>query len=125
MSKTGFGQIYRQLSSKLLDLVVTPQVLGEVPTTPSATDVGASDANILVCYVLQNYSRSNALVVDGETRRLHLKPALDAMSFGTYHEKNSILFLHQNENNFFNTQTYPPRLLQLIEALEQNQEVDV
>ncbi len=47
------------------------------------------------------------------------------MSFGTYHEKNSILFLHQNENNFFNTQTYPPRLLQLIEALEQNQEVDV
>jgi glycerol-3-phosphate O-acyltransferase len=32
MSKTGFGQMYRQLSSKLLDLVVTPHVLGEVPT---------------------------------------------------------------------------------------------
>ena len=125
MSKTGFGQMYRQLSSKLLDLVVTPHVLGEVPTESTAVEQEKQDSNKLVCYVLQNYSRSNALVVDGETRRLHLKPALDALSFGTYHEKNSILFLHQNENNFFNTQTYPPRLLQLIEALEQNQEVDV
>ena len=125
MSKTGFGQMYRQLSSKLLDLVVTPHVLGEVPTESTTTEQSTPDSNKVICYVLQNYSRSNALVVDGETRRLHLKPALDAMSFGTYHEKNSILFLHQNENNFFNTQTYPPRLLQLIEALEQNQEVDV
>jgi hypothetical protein len=46
----------------------------------------------VICYVLQNYSRSNALVVDGETRRLHLKPALDAMSFGTYHEKTRFYF---------------------------------
>ena len=40
MSKNGFGQIYRKLSSKLLDLVVTPQVLGEVPSevTAPATD---------------------------------------------------------------------------------------
>ncbi|MCE1271060.1 MAG: glycerol-3-phosphate 1-O-acyltransferase PlsB [Acinetobacter sp.] len=125
MSKTGFGQMYRQLSSKLLDLVVTPHVLGEVPTESTTTEQNTPDSNKVICYVLQNYSRSNALVVDGETRRLHLKPALDVMSFGTYHEKNSVLFLHQNENNFFNTQTYPPRLLQLIEALEQNQEVDV
>lgn len=34
MSKSGFGQMYRRLSSKLLDLVVTPHVLGEVPTEP-------------------------------------------------------------------------------------------
>ncbi len=31
MSKRGFGQMYRQPSGKLLDLVVTPHVLGEVP----------------------------------------------------------------------------------------------
>ena len=33
MSKSSFGQIYRRLSSKLLDLVVTPHVIGEVPST--------------------------------------------------------------------------------------------
>ena len=125
MSKTGFGQIYRQLSSKLLDLVVTPQVLGEVPTTPSATDVGASDANILVCYVLQNYSHTNALVVDGETRRLKLKPALNPLQFDGYQNKSSVLFLHRNDNNLFNTQTFPPQLLQLVEALEQQPNVDI
>ena len=75
MSKTGFGQMYRQLSSKLLDLVVTPHVLGEVPTESTAVEQEKQDSNKLVCYVLQNYSRSNALVVVGETRRLHLKPA--------------------------------------------------
>ncbi len=125
MSKTGFGQMYRQLSSKLLDLVVTPHVLGEVPTESTTTEPSLTESNKLVCYVLQNYSRSNALVVDGETRRLHLKPALDPLSFGTYQEKNSVLFLHHNENNFFNTQTYPPRLLQLVEALEQHPDIDV
>ena len=54
----------------------------------------------------------------------YLKPALDAMSLELIMKKLDSI-LHQNENNFFNTQTYPPRLLQLIEALEQNQEVDV
>lgn len=38
MSKSGFGQMYRKLSSKLLDLIVTPHVLGEVPTEPTATN---------------------------------------------------------------------------------------
>ncbi len=36
MSKRGFGQMYRQLSGKLLDLVVTPHVLGEVPVKDAA-----------------------------------------------------------------------------------------
>jgi len=125
MSKTGFGQMYRQLSSKLLDLVVTPHVLGEVPTESTTAEPNTTESNKLVCYVLQNYSRSNALVVDGETRRLNLKPALDPLSFGTYQEKNSVLFLHHNENNIFNTQTFPPRLLQLVEALEQQPDVDI
>ena len=99
MSKSGFGQMYRRLSSKLLDLVVTPHVLGEIPSDVAADSQSPQQENKkVVCYVLQNYSRSNALVVDGETRRLHLKPALDAMSFGNYQEKNSVLFLHQNEN---------------------------
>ena len=45
-----------------------------------------------MCYVLQNHSRSNALVVDGETRRLNLKPALDPLVIGTHQEKLQFYF---------------------------------
>ena len=83
MSKSGFGQMYRRLSSKLLDLVVTPHVLGEVPTENQISEnenqenSSSEKAQKITCYVLQNYSRSNALVVDSETRRLNIAPALD------------------------------------------------
>ena len=132
MSKSGFGQIYRQFSSKLLDLVVTPHVLGEVPTEPTATDVKTTtDQPIqqkIVCYVLQNYSRSNALIVDGETRRLKLSPALNPLVIGDHKEKASVLFLqHHDENNLLNPppHAFPPRLLRLIDVLEQHPEIDI
>ena len=132
MSKSGFGQLYRQLSSKLLDLVVTPHVLGEVPTEPTvpATDLitEAPVSQKVVCYVLQNYSRSNALLVDGETRRLKLTAALNSLVIGNHKEKASILFLqHHNENNLLHppSHTFPPRLLRLIDVLEKHPEVDI
>lgn len=134
MSKRGFGQMYRQLSSKLLDLVVTPHILGEVPsnpTTPSnSADPDATQAPTqkVVCYVLQNYSRSNALVVDGETRRLKQPAALDSLLIGEHKEKASILFLqHHDEQNLLNPppNTFPPRLLRLIDLLEKHPELDI
>lgn len=128
MSKSGFGQIYRQLSSKLLDLVVTPHVLGEVPAEAAATDHSEQPTQKIVCYVLQNHSRSNALVLDGETRRLKLPPALDPMQIGQHKEKASILFLqHYDENNLLNPppHAFPPRLLRLIELLERHPELDI
>jgi len=129
MSKHGFGQMYRRLSSKLLDLVVTPHVLGEVPAEP--TPSAASEASLspkIVCYVLQNYSRSNALVVDSETRRLHLKPALDPLHVAEHQEKASVLFLqHHDERNLLNPppHAFPPRLLRLIEVLEKYPDADI
>lgn len=131
MSKSGFGQMYRRLSSKLLDLVVTPHVLGEVPTEPvsETTETEAkTDRQKVVCYVLQNHSRSNALVVDGETRRLNLKPTLDPLIVGTHQEKASVLFLqHNDENNLLNPppHAFPPRLIKLIEVLQENPELDI
>lgn len=135
MSKSGFGQMYRRLSSKILDLVVTPHVLGEVPTEAQPLDPSTENSELIqpttqkvVCYVLQNYSRSNALVVDGETRRLQLPPALDPLMIGNSREKAAILFLqHQDENNYFNppTHAYPPRLVRLIESLDQNVDLDI
>lgn len=130
MSKNGFGQMYRKLSSKLLDLVVTPHVLGEVPSEVTApeSDQTTAESQKLVCYVLQNHSRSNALVVDAETRRLKLPAALDPMQLGNNKEKASVLFLqHHDENNLLSSppHAFPPRLLRLIEILEQHPELDV
>src|SRR5690606_34918378 len=94
MSKNGFGQMYRKLSSKLLDLVVTPHVLGEVPSEVTApeSDQTVAESQKLVCYVLQNHSRSNALVVDAETRRLKLPAALDPMQLGNNRKKHRCCF---------------------------------
>ncbi|WP_445116742.1 glycerol-3-phosphate 1-O-acyltransferase PlsB [Acinetobacter sp. WZC-1] len=131
MSRSSFGQLYRRLSSKVLDLVVTPHVLGEVPAEPetaTGTDENAPTEKKVVCYVLQNHSRSNALVVDGETRRLKLPAALDPLMVDTHREKAAVLFLqHQDENNLLHptASSFPPRLLRLIELLEQYPNYDV
>ena len=127
MSKTSLGQMYRRVSSKLLDLVVKPQVLGEVPSAEEPVSSPTASKK-QVCYVLQTYSRSNALLVDGETRRLHLHPALEQFQIGALNEKASVLFLqHSHQNNLLNPPpyAYPPRLLRFIEALDQDPELDV
>ena len=131
MSKSGFGQMYRRLSSKLLDLVVTPHVLGEVPTESQVSDQTEASTDTpqkVVCYILQNYSKSNALVVDGETRRLKLTPALEPLVIGEHKEKAAVVFLqHQNETNLLNPpqHAFPPRLLRLIELTEKNPEIEI
>ena len=66
--------------------------------------------------------------MEGETRRLKLAPALDPLVVGTHQEKASIVFLqHNDENNLLNPSphTFPPRLLRLVEALEQQPDLDV
>ncbi|OTG84851.1 glycerol-3-phosphate 1-O-acyltransferase PlsB [Acinetobacter sp. ANC 4648] len=130
MSKSGFGQMYRRFSSKLLDLVVTPHVLGEIPTeTLLSENQNVDEAKKkVICYVLQNYSRSNALVVDAETRRLKLPAALDPIFLGEQKEKAAVLFLqHQDETHLLSQtpNTLPPRLLRLIEFLELHPEYDI
>ncbi|WP_273778378.1 glycerol-3-phosphate 1-O-acyltransferase PlsB [Acinetobacter sp. GSS19] len=128
MSKRGFGQMYRRFSSKLLDLVVTPHVLGEVPTETVTKTEATTPSQKVVCYVLQNYSRSNALVVDGEARRLKLNPALDPLRLGEHQEKASLIFLqHKNQRNLVNppTHAFSPRLLRLVELLEKHPDYEV
>ena len=129
MSKSGCGQLYRRLSSKLLDLVVTPHVIGEVPGKSPAEEQELAEVNKkITCYVLQNYSRSNALIVDAETRRLQLAPALDPLVIAEHKEKASVLFLqHHDEKNLLNppAHNFPPRLLRLIELLDQYPQYDI
>ena len=87
MSKSGFGQLYRRLSSKLLDLVVTPMLLAKFQASHRLKSRNWLKLIKITCYVLQNYSRSNALIVDAETRRLQLAPALDPLVIAEHKEK--------------------------------------
>lgn len=129
--KNGFSQLYRRMSGKLLDIFVTPQLLGEQPGVASGTDNNPAEparSGKLTCYILQSYSKSNALVLDSETRRLGLPPALDAMATEVVDEDTSILFLKQaHEKAGIDPQSYafPPRLLRLLDAALRNPDFDV
>ena len=128
MSKNSFGQVYRRLSSKVLDLVVKPRVLGEVPLKKSVeTVVDQQPSAHAVCYVLQTYSRSNALVIDGETRRLGLHPALEPLEINEFSEKTSVFFLQQKETSYATESKHslPPKLVHFVEFLEKNPEADI
>ena len=100
-----------------------------MPTEPAIAETSDTpQSKKIVCYVLQTHSRSNALVVDGETRRLKLHAALDPLNVGTHTEKASVLFLqHRDENNLLNPppHAFPPRLLRLVEALEKQPDLDI
>lgn len=160
--KNSFSAAYRRISSALLDLAVSPHVIGEIPTplrhqaptaaaqpqltqhsTESNSDaqlitIDAATALLLqpaegherpICYVLQQYSRTNALLVDGEARRQQLHSPLQPMESYLLSEKNSVVFLQRKPSE--NTEQtrphylYPPRLIRMIEALAQNANLDV
>ncbi|GAA5017960.1 glycerol-3-phosphate 1-O-acyltransferase PlsB [Acinetobacter puyangensis] len=136
MDNSGFSKLSRRLSSKLLDLVVKPHLLGEPPKVTAQlalvdntqTEQTQPPQQKLTLYVLQNYSRSNAVLLDNETKRLNLPRALHPLNLSDVHEKKSVIFLqHRNQNNLLNppAHTLPPRLLRLIEALDQHPELDV
>lgn len=133
--KNSFSQLYRRASGKLLNAFVKPQLFGEAPTPVGTISEQHSDRPQIcvnavnpVCYVLQTYSRSNALVIDGETRRLDLPIALEAMDSHLLNENTSVIFLQQStqRNNLHpENYTFPPRLLRLLDALEKNPELDI
>ncbi|KAF7275482.1 hypothetical protein GWI33_011674, partial [Rhynchophorus ferrugineus] len=120
--------------------VVKPHLLGEPPKVTSAEpenaantqDVKPSNKKYTV-YVLQNYSRSNALLLDNETQRLDLPRALHPLTINSdeqkvIDEKKAVIFLqHHNANNLLNPapHNFPSRLLRLIEAQIQHPEIDI
>ena len=133
--KNSFSQLYRRASGKLLNAFVKPRLFGE---TPVPADQGmleevnqpylTSSATNPVCYVLQTYSRVNSLVLDSETRRLKLPPALEALDSHLINEDTSVIFLQQNSqrnNAYPENHTFSPRLLRLLDALEKNPELDI
>ncbi|WLF83980.1 glycerol-3-phosphate 1-O-acyltransferase PlsB [Moraxella sp. ZY210820] len=118
-----FGQFYRKMSGKMLDLVVKPTVWGEDPTQ-QLTQTNDTAQKVAVCYVLQTHSSSNATVADNETRRLKLPALLDPLKLEGQSEKVSVFYLH-HEKQRRGEQNFPPRLERLIQFLQQHQDWDI
>ncbi|WP_446739821.1 hypothetical protein [Psychrobacter sp. A3] len=59
------NQLYRKLSGQMLDVAVKPKLLGELPEFDS-------DDQTLRFYVLQDYSRSNSILIDLQTQEHNL-----------------------------------------------------
>ncbi len=106
-----FRSLYRQASGNALDVAVKPQLVGELPNI-SNTD------NVLNFYVLQEYSRSNSILIDSQTKEHQLPPALlPVKNFQFYINENAgIIFLHHSKSN--DKKQISPRLQRLITAVQ-------
>ena len=107
-SKAPINQLYRKLSGQVLDVAVKPKLLGELPEI-------ADNDDTLTFYVLQDYSRSNSILIDLQTQEYQLPPALVGVTDPTYQldENAAIVFLHHPKAK---DNQLSPRLSRLVAA---------
>ncbi len=148
---SGFGNFYRRVSGKLLDIVAKPEILGEIPdkiqhlsgenndsaqnlskntqkTDQSVAPIIQKNAsNHPICYVLFEHSKSTALLIDSEARRRNLIAPFDPMTGPYFDENSSILYLkHSNDNPFrVPSDSESPRLIRLIDTIKHHADLDV
>ncbi|WP_296238336.1 glycerol-3-phosphate 1-O-acyltransferase PlsB [Psychrobacter sp. UBA5136] len=111
------NQLYRKLSGQLLDVAVKPKLLGELPEFDE-------DDNVLRFYVLQDYSRSNSILIDLQTQAHNLPPALVGVQDIAHDVKENaaIIFLHHPHAK---DNQLSPRLSRLVAAVLQHPELKV
>ncbi|MGH1400798.1 MAG: glycerol-3-phosphate 1-O-acyltransferase PlsB, partial [Acinetobacter tandoii] len=121
MSNKGYRQFYRQLTQKILNKVVSPQVLG---TTSELEQQYSASSDTPICYVLQDASLSNTVLIDNEAQKRHLPSVYQPLKIGTVQEEDSILVLNE-KNHLKQGLHYPAKLIHLIEVLDKNPKLDV
>ena len=116
-SNAPINQLYRKLSGQMLDVAVKPKLLGELPEFDD-------DDNILRFYVLQDYSRSNSILIDLQTQEHNLPPALVGVQDIAHgiKENAAIIFLHHPHAK---DSQLSPRLSRLVSAVLQHPELKV
>ena len=116
-SNAPINQLYRKLSGQMLDVAVKPKLLGELPEFDD-------DDNILRFYVLQDYSRSNSILIDLQTQEHNLPPALVGVQDIAHDikENAAIIFLHHPHAK---DSQLSPRLSRLVSAVLQYPELKV
>ena len=111
------NQLYRKLSGQLLDVAVKPKLLGELPEFDS-------DDQILRFYVLQDYSRSNSILIDLQTQEHNLPPALVGVNDAAHNVKENAAIIFLNHPSAKDNQL-SPRLSRLVSAVLQYPELKV
>ncbi len=111
-SKAPISKIYRKLSGQALGITVKPKLLGEVPKL-------SDDEQTLTFYVLQDYSRSNSILIDLQTQEHKLPSALVGVvdSVHDINENAAIIFLHHPKAT---DDQLSPRLARLVAATLQH-----
>ncbi len=116
-TKAPISQIYRKLSGQVLGISVKPKLLGELPKL-------SDDEQALTFYVLQDYSRSNSILIDLQTQEHKLPPALVGVKDAAHNidENAAIIFLHHPKAS---EEQLSPRLARLVAATLQNPELKI
>ncbi|WP_350561972.1 glycerol-3-phosphate 1-O-acyltransferase PlsB [Psychrobacter sp. CAL346-MNA-CIBAN-0220] len=116
-TKAPINQLYRKISGQVLDVAVKPKLLGELPEFDT-------DDQTLTFYVLQDYSRSNSILIDLQTQEYKLPAALVGVKDRIHQidENAAIIFLHHPKAK---DDQLSPRLSRLIAATLQYSEVKI
>ena len=121
MSKS-YSKIYRNLTKTILDKIVSPQVLGN--TAELEQNVSQQTELTKVCYVLEDASLSNTVLIDKEAIQRGLPSVFSKIDFDHLHEDDSMLVLNE-ENASQEDYHYSAKLIRLIESLEKNPQLDI
>lgn len=116
-SNAPINQLYRKISGQALDVAVKAKLLGELP-------VFDNDDQTLTFYVLQDYSRSNSILIDLQTGEHKLPPALMSVkdSMHDVNENAGIIFLHHPKAK---DNQLSPRLSRLVAAILQHPDLQI
>jgi len=116
-SNAPINQLYRKLSGQMLDVAVKPKLLGELPEFDH-------DDQTLRFYVLQDYSRSNSILIDLQTQEHNLPPALVGVNDAAHNIKENAAIIFLNHPGAKDSQL-SPRLSRLVSAVLQYPELKV
>ncbi|MDQ9819609.1 glycerol-3-phosphate 1-O-acyltransferase PlsB [Acinetobacter bereziniae] len=123
MASSAYQKFYRQFTKKILDKIVSPQVLGDTQTLENTIN----DPNIShfpICYVIQDDSTSNKVLIDNETEKRKLSPAFAPLQLSSdYQEDDSFITLEPTKSNA--SAYYPDKIIRLVEFLLKHPEQDV
>lgn len=122
MAHNAYQKMYRQFTKKILNKIVSPQVLGDTQALQHALQDNQSQA-LPICYVIQDDSISNKVLIDNETEKRQLSPAFAPLMLGDYQEDDSFLILEATKSNA--SAYYPDKLIRLVEYLLKHPDSDV
>ena len=122
MSNKSYSRFYRNFTQKILDKIVTPQVLGS--TAELEHHYAQRSDQTQFCYVLQDASLSNTVLIDQQAQSRGLPSVYAPLQIAEHQEENSILVLNEKKPQQY-AYRYSAKLIRLIETLQQHPEQDV